>query len=195
MLARVGDALLHDPVDACGPTGVGDAVAVAAGRAKSTRIPASRASATSRGTSAYVGCGWLMQHAGLSSRSTPSTPRRSVSASLARVLDARRSLAQAASASRSLRKASAPACIEIWEIRWAEDVVHLARDPGAFLGPGLVDAQLLLGLGALGAVRSVQTSSRREPMYMPQPMHAVVNAMLKPKLSQTGLVVDRLRTA
>ena len=83
-----------------------------------TFIPLSSASATSAGRSAYVGCGASTVCPVASSRSTPSTPRRSVSASCAfsRITAA---LSRISSAVRSSRKLSAPACIEIWEIRWA----------------------------------------------------------------------------
>ena len=60
-----------------------------------------------------------------------------------------------------------------------EHVVHLARDPGALVRAGLLDSQLLLGLAPRSArSRSVHSSSRREPMYMPQPSIAMVNAAL-----------------
>ncbi len=56
--------------------------------------------------------------AGAASRSTPSTPRRSVSASCAATWITA-ALARSSSASRSSRNAMAPAFIEICEIRWA----------------------------------------------------------------------------
>ena len=67
-----------------------------------------------------------------------------------------------------------------------EHVVHLAGDPGPLLAAGLGDPQLLLGLGPRGAWRSVQSSSRREPMYMPQPIIAAVTTTLMTTETQTG---------
>ena len=136
------------------------------GSSRVTLIPDPRASSTSVDTSAYVGCGAFISSPA-SSRSTPSTPRRSVSASwaLAWMTPA---LSRISSALRSSRKASAPACIEIWEIRWARtSCISRAIRSRSLLRDWA--ARSSCSASARSARwRRVHSSSRREPMYMPQ---------------------------
>ena len=151
VLAGVGDALLDDPVERPADhirhrLGRVDAVGVVdvepglpglldqAGQVGVRRLRAVRAARRSGRRAA--------RRALRAGRSAPRAPSPGSRAALSRI----------SSASRSVRNASAPACIEIWEIRWASTSCISRAITRAFGGAGLAHPQLLLGLGPLGAV-------------------------------------------
>ena len=149
VLADVGDALLHDPVDR--PAGrrghrgggvhVVGQVDVEAERA---RLVDERRDVVVRRLRARRG------GPGSSSRSTPSTSRSSWRASLAWPW-IWPSPSRSRSPSRSSRKARAPACMETWVMRWASTSCISRAMRARSVERACDDPQLLLELGALGA--------------------------------------------
>ena len=114
-------------------------------------MPAWRDSSSRPGRLASVGCGRSGSPSSGSSRSTPITSRRSSQ----RLVGAR---AHDAGRARDLLRRRVGAELERARVHAqqrdavGEHVVHLARDAGALVLARLLDAQLLLGLGAVGAL-------------------------------------------
>ena len=95
-------------------------------------------------------------------------------------------LSRISSAVRSWRNASAPACIEIWEIRWART---------SCISRAIRSRSLLRDWAARSSCsdsarsarwRSVHSSSRRDPMYMPHASMAAVAIALTLSRSHIG---------
>ena len=112
-----------------------------------------RDSSSRPGRLASVGCGRSGSPSSDSSRSTPITSRRSSSAwwALARITPAARAIS---SGGASGRNSSAPACMLSSEIRWASTSCISRAMRARSCGLRLLDAQLLLGLGALARARA-----------------------------------------
>ncbi len=149
--------------------------------------PDACASDTSSGRSAYVGCGWSSGSPVRTSRSTPRTPRRSVRASCA-VDWMTAALARICSAVRSSRNARAPAFIEICEIRWASTSCISRAMPARSLARACATRSSCSASARSARWRSVQSSSRRDPMYMPQPRMPAVKIAFTVSVSHSGLV-------
>ena len=111
-----------------------------------------------------------------SSRSTPITSRRSSQRLVGARADRRRRARAISSGGASGRNSSAPACMLSSEIRWASTSCISRAIRARSCGCGLLDAQLLLGLGALGALAQRQHElAPRARTYMP---HAIVPAVM-----------------
>ena len=163
VLAHVGDALLDDPVDACGRSRAAPASRRRRASVQSTSRPRVLASSTSAAMSSYVGCGRAVAGPGSSSRSTPSTSRSSWSASLAWPWIWPRP-SRSRSLSRSSRNASAPACIETWVMRWASTSC-ISRAMRARSVERACASRRSCSVSARSArVRRFHMTSRREPM-------------------------------
>ena len=152
VLAGVGDALLDDPVD-----GPADRVRHLGGVAR----PGRRSSTLSPPLAglvdqlAEVGVRRLRRPSGGSPSGVAQHAEHAAQVGqrlVGLVLDHRRAGAHLARASRSVAERQRAGVHGDLGDPVGQHVVHLAGDPGPLVGPGLRDAELLLGLGALGAV-------------------------------------------